>query len=67
MDFKIDFKVKYDIRNYNIIFKGGYYSVTFTKYTDTIIIKEMVYICDNIDRKKEKPIFHDRKLRTYDM
>ena len=67
MDFEIDFKVKYDIRNYNIIFIGGYYSVTFTKYTDSIIIQEMVYICDNLERKKKEPTFENRRLRTYDL
>ena len=67
MVFKIDFKVKYDIRNYNIVFNGGYYSVTFSKYTDAIIIKEMVYICDNLERKKKEPTFENRRLRTYDL
>jgi len=63
----IKYKGKYDVRSYDLIFKGGYYKVDFTVYSDCLNIDNMVYICDGIEVEKEQPKFLNRVLKPYEV
>ena len=62
---EIIYKGKFDVRVYEISFKGSYYRVDFTKYKDCIDINSILYICDLIDKNKPEN-YKNRTLRTYE-
>lgn len=58
------YKSKFDLREYDFIFKGGYYKAEFIKYTDCIRINQILFICNSIEIKKNKPCFINRILKN---
>jgi hypothetical protein len=63
---KILYKVKYENREYDLIFEGRRYIASFSKYDDCIIIKNIIYICDELEAKKENQKIENRVLKDYE-
>lgn len=61
----IKYKGIYDLRVYELEFKGSYYKVTFYKYSDCLNIKEILYICDLKDKNNTEKYFN-KVLRDYE-